>query len=79
MRTGNHHADWRDPKADRIFTAMRAAAVEHSANGNNLNQIARQLNSTGDLQNWADLREAVALFTKAEKLYVAALEQVLTP
>jgi hypothetical protein len=69
----------RDPAADRIFQAMRAAALEHSASGNNLNQIARQLNTTGDLPNWADLREAVALFTKAENLYIAALEQVLTP
>jgi hypothetical protein len=69
----------RDPAADRIFQAMRATALEHSANGNNLNQIARHLNTTGDLPNWADLREAVALFTKAENLYLAALEQVLTP
>jgi hypothetical protein len=69
----------RDPAADRIIQAMRAAALEHSANGNNLNQIARHLNTTGDLHNWADLREAVALFAKAENLYIAALERVLTP
>jgi hypothetical protein len=69
----------RDPVADRIIQAMRAAAVEHSANGNNLNQIARYLNTTGDLPNWADLREAVAAFTKAENLYIAALERVLSP
>jgi hypothetical protein len=69
----------RDPASDRIIQAMRAAAVEHAANGNNLNQIARHLNTTGDLSNWADLREAVAAFKKAEDLYIAALEQVLTP
>lgn len=69
----------RDPAAARIIDAMRAAALEHSANGNNLNQIARHLNTTGDLANWADLRAAVELFAKAENLYIAALEQVLTP
>jgi Bacterial mobilisation protein (MobC) len=69
----------RDPAADRIIQAMRAAALEHASNGNNLNQIARHLNSTGDLRNWADLREAVALFARAENLYIAALEKVLTP
>jgi mobilization protein NikA len=69
----------RNPEKDALFAALRAAAFEHSANGNNLNQIARQLNMTGELTNWADLREAVALFKKAEALYIAALEQVLTP
>jgi Bacterial mobilisation protein (MobC) len=69
----------RDPVAARTIQAMRAAALEHSANGNNLNQIARQLNTTGEIANWADLRAAIELFTKAEKLYIAALEQVLTP
>jgi hypothetical protein len=69
----------RNPERDALFTALRAAAVEHAANGNNINQIARHLNTTGELGNWPDLREAVALFTKAEKLYIAALERVLTP
>lgn len=69
----------RDPAADRIIAAMRAAALEHSANGNNLNQIARHLNTTGDVPSWADLREALAAFTKAEKLYIAALERLMTP
>jgi Bacterial mobilisation protein (MobC) len=69
----------RDPVSDRIIQAMRAAALEHSANGNNLNQIARHLNTTGELRDWGELRAALALFTKAETLYLAALEQVLTP
>ena len=69
----------RNPERDALFAALRAAALEHSANGNNLNQIARTLNSTGDLPNWADLRDAVALFQKAENLYIAALERVLAP
>jgi hypothetical protein len=66
----------RSRERDALFAALHAAAVEHAANGNNINQIAKQLNTTGDLPNWADLREAVALFTKAEKLYIAALERV---
>ena len=70
----------RDPAGDAYHSPPCAPPpLEHSANGNNLNQIARHLNTTGDLSNWADLREAVALFTKAENLYIAALEQVLTP
>ena len=69
----------RNPERDVLFAALRAAAFEHSANGNNLNQIARHLNMTGELGNRADLREALALFKKAEDLYIAALEQVLTP
>ena len=69
----------RNPEKDALFSALRTAALEHSANGNNLNQIARHLNTTGDLRNWADLREAVAAFNKAENLYIAALERVLTP
>ena len=32
---------------------------ELSAIGNNLNQIARHLNTTGDLRDWAELREAI--------------------
>ncbi len=69
----------RNPDKKALFAALRAAAFEHSANGNNLNQIARHLNMTGELTNWADLREAVELFRKAEDLYIAALEQVLAP
>jgi len=69
----------RNPETARIVQAMHAAAVEHSANGNNLNQIARHLNTTGELRDWMELREAVALFKKAEELYIAALERVMTP
>lgn len=69
----------RNPGQKALIAALRAAAFEHSAIGNNLNQIARHLNMTGELRDWADLREAVALFKKAEDLYIAALEQVLAP
>ena len=69
----------RNPGQKALVAALRAAAFEHSAIGNNLNQIARHLNMTGELRDWADLREAVALFRKTEDLYIAALEQALTP
>jgi hypothetical protein len=68
-----------NPDKNELVAALRRAAFEHSASGNNLNQIARHLNMTGELRDWTDLREAVALFKKAEDLYIAALEQVLTP
>jgi hypothetical protein len=44
-----------------------AAALlrELSASGNNLNQIARHLNSTGELRNWGELREALAWHKRA--------------
>lgn len=69
----------RNPDKNELVAALRGAAFEHSASGNNLNQIARRLNMTGEVRDWVDLREAVALFKRAEDLYIAALEQVLTP
>jgi hypothetical protein len=68
----------RNPDKNALIAELRGVAFEHSAIGNNLNQIARHLNMTGEIGDWADLREAVALFRKAEDLYIAALEQVLT-
>jgi len=38
---------------------------ELSALGNNLNQIARQLNTTGHLRDWGELREALVWHKQA--------------
>jgi Mobilization protein NikA len=43
----------------------KALAAELRAIGNNLNQVARHLNSTGELRDWGELREAIGLHKKA--------------
>jgi hypothetical protein len=43
----------------------KALMRELSAIGNNLNQIARHLNSTGDLRDWGELREAMTRHKEA--------------
>jgi len=69
----------RDPEATAIIRALDAAAYETNAVGNNLNQIARHANITGELADMrSELREALALNKKAAELYIAALEHVLT-
>jgi Bacterial mobilisation protein (MobC) len=67
----------RNPEAVAIREALRTAAFEHNAIGNNLNQIARRLNTTGDLRDWQELREALALYKKAVERHIAAIERVL--
>jgi Bacterial mobilisation protein (MobC) len=61
----------RNPEAKAIMRALEAAAFELNAIGNNLNQIARALNTTGEL------RDALDLFEKGETRHVAALSRVL--
>jgi Bacterial mobilisation protein (MobC) len=69
----------RNPEAKAIMDALTAAAYELSAIGNNLNQIARALNTTGELRDWQqdELREAIRLFEKGEAQHIAAVERVL--
>jgi mobilization protein MobC len=68
----------RNPEAAAIKQAMNAAAFQHNASGNNLNQIARHLNTTGDLRHWPDLRDAIDLQIRAAALHILALEKVLS-
>lgn len=68
----------RNPEAKAIMDALDAAAFELNAIGNNLNQIARHLNATGELRDWGELREALAMFEKGEAQHIAALDRVLT-
>ncbi len=67
----------RNPEAKAIMQALDAAAFELSAIGNNLNQIARHLNTTGELRDWGELREALATFEKGEARHIAAVGRVL--
>jgi hypothetical protein len=64
-------------RAMAIIDAMNAAGHELQAIGNNLNQIARHLNTTGDLRDWAELREAIALNGQWTERHIAALDRVL--
>jgi hypothetical protein len=50
---------------------------ELQAIGNNLNQIARHFNATGDLRDWSELREALALNRQWTERHIAALDRVL--
>ena len=57
--------------------ALNAAGRELQAIGNNLNQIARHLNTTGELRDWDELRQALALFEKSEAQHIATIERML--
>ena len=67
----------RNPEAKAIMEALNAVAFELSAIGNNVNQIARHVNTTGELGAWDDLRGALELIEKAEARHIAAVERVL--
>lgn len=51
--------------ATRRNPEAKALAAELRAIGNNLNQVARHLNSTGELRDWGELREAIDLHKQA--------------
>ena len=51
--------------ATRRNPEAKALMHELTAIGNNLNQIARHLNTTGDLRDWGELREAMTLHKAA--------------
>jgi hypothetical protein len=67
----------RNPEAKAIMDALDTAAGELNAIGVNLNQIARHLNSTGDLRDWGELREALDLYRDGAERYIGAVERVL--
>ena len=67
----------RNPEAKAIIDAMNAAGRELQAIGNNLNQIARHLNTTGELRDWPELRDALALNRQWTERHIAALDRVL--
>jgi hypothetical protein len=67
----------RNPEAEAIINAVEGDGHIQSALGNNMNQIARHLNTSGDLRDWGELREALALHNKMAELRIAALERAL--
>ena len=48
----------RNPEAAALMRELRAI-------GNNLNQVARHMNTTGELRDWGELREALDLHKQA--------------
>jgi hypothetical protein len=69
----------RDPEATAIIRALDAAAYENNAAGNNLNQIARHANTTGELGErlLAELDQAIELNRKVAERHIAALDRIL--
>jgi proline dehydrogenase len=69
----------RDPRTVAMVQALDRAAFESSALGNNLNQIARVANTTGELSPALvrDLDGLIALIAKAAAMHIAALDAVL--
>jgi hypothetical protein len=67
----------RNPEAAGIERALDAAAFENNAVGVNLNQIARQLNTTGDLRDWPELRDALRTYRRIGELYEQALARLI--
>ncbi|MBV9826050.1 MAG: plasmid mobilization relaxosome protein MobC [Alphaproteobacteria bacterium] len=49
----------------------KALAGELRAIGNNLNQVARELNGTGTLRDWGELREVIGLHKRAFERVIA--------
>ena len=68
----------RDAEAAAIIRALDAAAYEHNAVGNNVNQIARHLNTTGEFRDHTELRETLTQIQKVSELHCAALAHLLT-
>ena len=67
----------RNPEAKAIMREIDAAAGALNAAGNNLNQIARHLNATGDLRDWGELREALARYKEGVDMHKQAVLRVL--
>ncbi|MBV8591992.1 MAG: plasmid mobilization relaxosome protein MobC [Acetobacteraceae bacterium] len=66
----------RDPQTIAIVRALDHAAFEASALGNNLNQLARHANTTGELgpMRVAELEDLIELIRKAAENHIAALD-----
>lgn len=67
----------RNPEAKAIMDALRAAARELNASGNNLNQIARAYNATGAPPDMVTLYEALAENRRGVEMFKAAVGLVL--
>lgn len=67
----------RNPEAAGLMRELAQAGRALNAYGNNLNQIARHLNTTGDLRDWDQLREALVDFQQIAGDLKSAVSRVL--
>ena len=67
----------RNPEAAALLRELRTNGLELSANGNNLNQIARHLNTTGDLRDFRELRDTIEAVREAADTIKRAAAKVL--
>ena len=67
----------RNPEADALMRELRVGGNGLSASGNLLNQIARQLNTTGDLRDFGELRQALEENREAAAVVKRAMLRVL--
>jgi hypothetical protein len=67
----------RNPEAAALMRELQAAARQLNGVGNNLNQIARELNTTGDLRDWPELRDALRDYQHGVDMYKLAVGRVL--
>lgn len=67
----------RNPEAAALMRELQLAARQLNGAGNNLNQIARELNTTGDLRDWRELRDALKDYQYGIDMYKLAVGRVL--
>jgi hypothetical protein len=68
----------RRPEITALLEGILAVGRSYRAIANNVNQISRHLNTTGDLHEWADLHEALAIHNRIAERHIEALERVIT-
>jgi Bacterial mobilisation protein (MobC) len=67
----------RNPEAAALLDELRTTGLGLSNSGNNLNQIARHLNTTGELRDWGELRDALEDFRATAQAVKRASARVL--
>jgi len=67
----------RNPEAAAIMQELRVGGIALGNPGNNLNQIARHLNTTGDLRDFRELRDTIEAVREAADTIKRAAARVL--
>jgi Bacterial mobilisation protein (MobC) len=67
----------RNPEAAAIMQELRVGGIALTNPGNNLNQIARHLNTTGDLRDFRELRDTLEAVREAADMIKRAAARVL--